>query len=261
MDPHHRRHSIGSSTGSLSDDLLFSGSAHTAAPPLSSFFPYGVPHAAAAGDHSYASSEDTESGLALGPSTSGSRPPNGPPALVPLSTPHTPQTNAGAGAGAGGGRSPVPGRSRARAFSFLSTHDAAAAVYGERHDAAGLTPRSHSGATPFVGRAYESALDGAYGAEDEDADEVDVLGGARGGGGGGGGESSEDEDDDDDEGRGALEMREVRGRDGAAAGKARTGGYRTRFEPLEGYELAWMGVSAASVLGLTVAAVVLAFVG
>jgi len=239
MDAHLRRHSIGSSTGSLSDDLLYSNS-HSA--PLSSstafayqsgpgdtsyaFSDHDSPHPDLA--HSRQSSSRRSSFAHSSPLTSA---PAVPPSLVPLgilSAPGAPNPS-GSVAAPGLGT----GRSRARAFSFLGVQDA----YGERHDAAGTTP--HTGATPFVGSAYDSAFE---------------LGDDEGEGEGHEGEGSSDD---------GLEMREVGGAGGAsaAAAKARTSGYRTRFQPLVSYELAWMAVSAASVLGLTVAAVVLAFVG
>ncbi|GAA5909037.1 hypothetical protein JCM8208_007409 [Rhodotorula glutinis] len=237
MDAHLRRHSIGSSTGSLSDDLLYSNT-HSA-PPTALSYPSGP------ADTSYAFSDTDSPHLDLHHSrpsssrrssfahTSPLAPPAVPPSLVPLGTlgtlPGTPKPSSTA---------PTPtGRSRARAFSFLGAHDA----YGDRHDAAGTTP--HTGATPFVGSAYDSAFE--LGDDEADGDGLDEGDGA-----------SDD----------GLEMREV-GRAGgtaaaaAAAAKARTSGYRTRFQPLVSYELAWMAASAASVLGLTVAAVVLAFVG
>ncbi|GAA5944025.1 hypothetical protein JCM10213_008974 [Rhodosporidiobolus nylandii] len=125
------------------------------------------------------------------------------------------------GAAGGGGGER---RSRARAFSFLSTRD----PYGPREgDVGGPSPAS--GETPFVGGGYEYALD----AED------DTL-------------------SDGEEGE-AHEMRST----AAQASPNLAGGraYRQRFQPLLGYELAWMGVSAAAVLGLTVGAVVLTWVG
>ncbi|KPV72735.1 uncharacterized protein RHOBADRAFT_55431 [Rhodotorula graminis WP1] len=238
MDAHLRRHSIGSSTGSLSDDLLYSN-AHSAPLASSTAFTYqaGPPdtsyafsdHESPLNDpHSRASSSRRSSFAHSSPLAAV------PPSVVPLgtlTTPGTPKAANTATAAPGVGT----GRSRARAFSFLGAHDA----YGDRHDAAGATP--HTGATPFVGSAYDSAFE--LGDDEGDAD-------SREGDGDGG--------DSDDDG---LEMREVGGAGAAAAAKARTSGYRTRFQPLVSYELAWMAVSAASVLGLTVAAVVLAFVG
>ncbi|GAA5847570.1 hypothetical protein JCM9279_005299 [Rhodotorula babjevae] len=239
MDAHLRRHSIGSSTGSLSDDLLYSNS-HSA--PLSSSTPFA--YQSGPGDHSYAFSDHDSPHPDLPHSRQSSSrrssfahsSPAVPPSLVPLGTLATPGTPKPSSSTA-----PTPslgaGRSRARAFSFLGAHEA----YGDRHDAAGTTP--HTGATPFVGSAYDSAFELGDDEGDEDGAE----------GRGGGGDASSDD---------GLEMREVGGAGAAAAAaKARTSGYRTRFQPLVSYELAWMAVSAASVLGLTVAAVVLAFVG
>ncbi|GAA6009885.1 hypothetical protein JCM10207_002145 [Rhodosporidiobolus poonsookiae] len=118
------------------------------------------------------------------------------------------------------------GRSRARAFSFLSVHHDAHG-YGAKHGD-GLSPAT--GETPvFGGGGYDDALD----ADDTFSE------------------------DDDDEG---VEMQpKSGGAGGGGMGAGRT--YRARFQPLEGHELALMGVSAAAVLGLTVGAVVLTWVG
>ncbi|BGP44154.1 hypothetical protein JCM10449v2_008218 [Rhodotorula kratochvilovae] len=217
MASHLRSHSTASSTGSLTDDLLYSGSASA---PLGGGGDYAY-GASGAGDASFAYSDGGGSPLPDLPSSRRSSVSH-----HPAAAPHdTPKLGA---AGAG--------RSRARAFSFLSVRGGAGAGgYGERGDAAGgLSP--HSGETPFVGGAYDFALDG-------EGDEVDALG------------DDALQSDYEDEG---TEMREV---GAATAGGAKTGGYRNRFQPLVGHELAWMGVSAAAVTGLTVAAVVLACVG
>ncbi|GAA5987594.1 hypothetical protein JCM11641_005376 [Rhodosporidiobolus odoratus] len=79
-----------------------------------------------------------------------------------------------------------------------------------------------TGETPFMGGGYDFALEAG--------------------------------DDSPSEGGGPpIEMRSV----GAAPAGRGGRGYRHRFQPLVGQELAWMGVSAACVLGLTVGAVVL----
>ncbi|GJN94574.1 hypothetical protein Rhopal_007657-T1 [Rhodotorula paludigena] len=224
MHPYNRRHSIASSTGSLSDDLF-----HLSGPQTS-----GYAYSPAAGDTSFALSDTDSPYLGSGaPARSSTTLPPAPPLVATAAS--TPAGTPFVGESATGGVNKLGGRSRARAFSFLSVHPA---QYGERHDADGPSPAT--GETPFVGGAYDFALDG---------DEVDAL-------------DYDDDEDDSDERRGrGVEMREMgasaAGGTGAAAGKA----YRMRFQPLEGYELAWMAVSASAVLGLTVTAVVLSVVG
>jgi hypothetical protein len=117
-------------------------------------------------------------------------------------------------------------RSRARAFSFLSTHQS---NYGPREG--DTAPFPSTGETPFAGGAYDFALD-----------------------------AGDDSLSSDGEGEG-VEMQQA-GVAGSASPRTREGrAYRTRFQPLLGVELAWMGVSAAAVTALTVGAVVLAFAG
>ncbi|GAA5887076.1 hypothetical protein JCM6882_009439 [Rhodosporidiobolus microsporus] len=149
---------------------------------------------------------------------------------------HSRRSSAGVGAGGavggGGGASSIGGpagggRSRARAFSFLSAHH----PYGAREgDLDGVSPST--GETPFVGGGYDYALDA------EEEDEVDAL-------------SSGDE-------AGGMEMRPM-GEASPRAGGGRA--YRSRFQPLDGVEYVMMGVSAMAVVGLTVGAVVLTWVG
>ncbi|GAA6037592.1 hypothetical protein JCM8097_006130 [Rhodosporidiobolus ruineniae] len=213
MATHHRTHSLPSSTGSLSDDLaLFSSSTPA---PL-----YG--HAAADG-YTYDAQGDTS----VDASEAGD-------------SPYLGGSGAGGATSGTGGASTAGGesgsrRSRARAFSFLSTHHGQA---GQSYGARGLDgPSPATGETPFVGGAYDYALDAEETLTDEE-DEDDLVATA---GGRDGGE--------------AMEMRSP----GLGGGGGRA--YRARFQPLVGVELAVMGVSAAAVLGLTVGAVVLAFVG
>ncbi|GAA6052548.1 hypothetical protein JCM3770_003237 [Rhodotorula araucariae] len=183
MASHLRSHSTASSTGSLTDDLLFA-----------SYTPYSPASASPYPDLA----PDAPSSRR---SSASSAPPPPPLSPTPTATP-----------------SVAAGRSRARAFTFLGV------PYADRLDSG---PSPHTGETPFIGGAYEYALDG-----------------------------------DDDEDHLATEMREVGGGGGpAGGGRGRPTAFRTSFQPLVGYELAWMGLSAAAVTGLTVAAVVLACIG
>ncbi|GAA5858233.1 hypothetical protein JCM8547_005702 [Rhodosporidiobolus lusitaniae] len=213
MASHYRTHSTASSTGSLSDDLaLYSSSSNNHRNPLHDDPYSSYSYAGGGGGAGDASmSELGDSPYVGGGAGEDDDKPTG------RGGKSAPSTAGGAGGG----------RSRARAFSFLSAHH----PYGPREGSmAGESPAT--GETPFVGGAYDFALDAS-----EDALSV----------------SSDDD--------GAVEMQQ---RGEAATSRMAGGGgrtYRTRFQPLVGVELAWMGVSAGAVLALTVWAVVLTWVG
>ncbi|GAA5833440.1 hypothetical protein JCM11251_003496 [Rhodosporidiobolus azoricus] len=210
MTTHHRTHSLTSSTGSLTDDLVALPTHTSHSDPFYDGYAYG---AQGAGDTSMTASEIGDSPYIGGAESRRS-------SVVAL-------TAMSPSLGTGGDK---PGRSRARAFSFLSVHQ----PYGAREgDSNGISPST--GETPFVGGAYDRAFE--HGDLD---DEIDALSDVSSAGG------------DDVEMRPTGETAAMRW-----GGKA----YRSRFQPLEGAEYALMGVSAVCVVGLTVGAVVLTWVG
>ncbi|GAA5992663.1 hypothetical protein JCM10908_002714 [Rhodotorula pacifica] len=229
--PDSRRHS----TASLSDDQVFfasrrasdTGYAYDGAPT------YDL---SASQSDTDAAGPATRTGSAMSPTSSRTSAPH--PDTVSLSTHEVDQAETPVHA-------PTSNRSRARAFSFLSVHPAMSAPALRTP---GLSPAlSFASDTPFVGGSYDSALDDA---EDEDADSVldldanDDVGGQHRNAGGRTDRSS-------------FAMTGL----GHATGSEGRTSYRTRFQPLDSLELAWMTVSAVAVLALTVGSLVVAFVG